>query len=275
VDRAVFPSTVALTTVITGRCGAELFTNSRILHGVQSKSDVARMPEHRRARLIKARHAAETLLDMCIRGNQYTQNFSFANLYTHLHVAFAARCLIRLVSLLPEGANTRQIGRDVEKVAEMLTGVPGFQYATFLKDVLRKARRKNVLPPNSRAPSPVRAHQALPSGQGSLAMSSMASNQPTGRGDMAAPMPPMSGHQLFADTPPGVGSANGMFPDNTSSSGFSFGVGVSPVEANPFDFSYAEELFSQPRGGDAAQGYVSAQRSAASGPADGSRSTRA
>jgi len=85
----------------------------------------------------------------------------------------------------------------------------------------------------------------------------------------------MAGHQLFADTPPGVGSANGMFPDNASSSGFSFGVGVSPVEANPFDFSYAEELFSQPRGGDAAQGYVSAQRSRERGRADEGRSTQA
>lgn len=232
---------------------------------MQSKADVARMPEHRRARLIKARHAAETLLEMCIRGNQYTQNFSFANLYTHLHVAFAARCLIRLVSLLPEGANTRQIGRDVEKVAEMLTGVPGFQYATFLKDVLRKARRKNVLPPTSRAPSPVRAHQALPSGQGSLAMPSTTTTQQGGRGEMAAPMP-MAGHQLFGETPPGVGNSNNVFSDNASSSGFSFGVGVSPVEANPFDFSYAEELFSQPRGGDTAQGYVSGRRFMCSWP---------
>ena len=78
---------------------------------------------------------------------------------------------------------------------------------------------------------------------------------------MTAPMPAIAGQgqQLFAETPPGMAGANNMFSDNASSSGFSFGVGVSPVEAHPFDFSYAEELFSQPRGGggDMSQGYVS------------------
>ena len=38
-----------------------------------------------------------------------------------LNMAFAARCLIRLVSLIPDGVNTRQIGRDVEKIAQALS----------------------------------------------------------------------------------------------------------------------------------------------------------
>jgi hypothetical protein len=36
-------------------------------------------------------------------------------------VAFAARFLIRLTSLLPEAVNLRQTARDVEQVAEILT----------------------------------------------------------------------------------------------------------------------------------------------------------
>jgi len=181
------------------------------------------MPEHRRARLVKARHAAETLLEMCLRGQQYTKNFAFANLYTHLHIAFAARCLIRLVSLLPEGANTRQIGRDVEKVAQVLTRVPGFQYAKVLREVLGRARRQKVLPPSSRMPSPA---------------------------PRTTPLPMTAQGQMWNDSSPGA-----LFGDAASSSGFSFGV--SPVEGNPFDFTYAEELFSQPRAQDLPQSFVS------------------
>jgi len=216
------PSLIKLNPVITARCGAELFTNSRILHGVRNKEDVTKLPEHRRARLIKARHAAETLLEMCLRGQQYTKNFAFANLYTHLHIAFAARCLIRLVSLFPEGANTRQIGRDVEKVALVLTRVPGFQYAKVLREVLGKARRQKVLPPSSRMPSPAPRN---------------------------TPLPVTSQSQLWSESSP-----SGLFGDAASSSGFSFGV--SPVEGNPFDFTYAEELFAQPRASEPPQNFV-------------------
>jgi len=161
---------------------------------------------------------------MCLRGQQYTKNFAFANLYTHLHIAFAARCLIRLVSLLPEGANTRQIGRDVEKVAQVLTRVPGFQYATVLREVLGRARRQKVLPPSSRMPSPMPRSTPLPISQ--------------------------QQQQMWSDSSPGP-----LFGDAASSSGFSFGV--SPAEGNPFDFTYAEELFSQPRGMEPAQSFVS------------------
>lgn len=201
-----------LMTVVSGLCGAQLFTNSRILHGVRNKQDVARMPEHRRQRLIKARKSAETLIDMCLRGKQYTKNFAFANLYTHLHIAFAARCLIRLTSLVPEGANTRQIGRDVERVAQVLTRVPGFQFAQHLREVLGRARRQKVLPPPSKPASPASRPVALP--------------------------PMTQTPNIFGETPPGALSS-----DPGSAPGYSFGVSPT-VDAHPFDFSYAEQLFS-------------------------------
>lgn len=205
-------------------CSAELFANSRILHGIRNKHDVAKLPEHRRQRLIKARSAAERHLDICLRGNQYTKNFAYANLYTHLQIAFAARCLVRLVSLIPDGANVRQIGRDVDRVAQVLTKVPGFQYGTFLRQVLGRARRHKVLPPASRASSP---------------------------SARTAPLQPMS--SLMVETP----SSSGVFISDPGSGGPGLNFGISPTnDANPFDFSYADQLFSQPQV-DATQSYVS------------------
>ena len=77
-------------------------------------------------------------------------------------MAFAARCLIRLTSLVPEVVDVRQLGKDLEAIAHALTQgehlvrreltpVPGFQYADLLRQVLLKARRENVLPPASPA----------------------------------------------------------------------------------------------------------------------------
>lgn len=202
-------------------CSTELFANSKILHGIRNKHDVARLPEHRRKRLIAARTAAERQLEICLRGKQYTQKFAYANSYTHLHVAFAARCLVRLASLIPDGADTRRIGRDVEQVALVLTKVPGFQYGTYLREVLGRARRHKVLPPASRAPSPSAKH---------------------------APLQPMS--SMVTETPP-----SSVFVSDPGSNGPGLNFGVSPTMDNPFDFTYAEQLFNQPQV-DATQGYV-------------------
>ena len=47
-----------------------LYCNSRILHDVRNKRDVAQLTEYRRGRLIFAVKAAETLLGMCLRSQQ-------------------------------------------------------------------------------------------------------------------------------------------------------------------------------------------------------------
>ncbi|ORX36060.1 hypothetical protein BD324DRAFT_630025 [Kockovaella imperatae] len=133
----------------TNRAGSQLNINTRLLHGVHSPSDVANLPPHRRELLIIAFKAAQTIVSMALRSGQYKKNFRYANLYTHLNVAFAARCLIRLTSLVPEVVDVRQLGKDLEGIAHALTQVPGFQYAELLRQVVLKARRENILPPAS------------------------------------------------------------------------------------------------------------------------------
>lgn len=70
-------------------------------------------------------------------------------------MAYAARCLIRLASLLPHAANLRQVGKDVESLAGVIAGSRGIQISEQLHHALLRARQDRVLPPSSRIPSPV------------------------------------------------------------------------------------------------------------------------
>lgn len=78
-----------------------------------------------------------------------------------------------MTSLVPEVVDARRIGKDVEQLAIMLSQgmspsrpllmtVPGFQFASLLRDVVQKARRNKLLPPASRPGSPGRNGQAVP-----------------------------------------------------------------------------------------------------------------
>jgi hypothetical protein len=93
---------------------------------------------------------------MALHGASYASHFAQANYYTHVGIAFAARMIIRLTSLIPEHvADVRATGRDLEAITERLARVPGFTYAQHIREVVVKARRRHVLPPPvSAAPTP-------------------------------------------------------------------------------------------------------------------------
>ncbi|OCF41603.1 hypothetical protein I317_04615 [Kwoniella heveanensis CBS 569] len=151
-------------TMITGAAGSFLGSNSYIIHGIRNRRDIARLTDERRHWLEEAGRRAHQLLSICLRGQQYTRNFQYG-MY-NFNIAYAARFLIRMATLMPEACNLKQIGKDVEQIAVVLTKVPGFQFAHFLQDVIKKARRDQVFPPPSRAPSrlasPAKALAQLP-----------------------------------------------------------------------------------------------------------------
>lgn len=203
------------------------------------------LSEHRAEWLLQALRSAQTLVTMALRGEAYAMNFAKANYYTHVGVAFAARMVIRLTSLMPDAVDLRQTGRDLEAVTKILAQgaspvsyfdalelmtVPGFQFAQQIRDILRRARRKHVLPPPSRA-SPT---------SGSV------------------PLPPLSDHPLPTSGAPqalssGSGSVSGGAGTNTNA-GTSAGGGAGATlmsgpptatpEGLPLDFFLAEQLFS-------------------------------
>ncbi|RXK36515.1 hypothetical protein M231_06237 [Tremella mesenterica] len=157
VERGVPATDLLRENIVTGRCGTFMYVNSRILHGVRNKQDIAHLSDQRKEALIIAVRAAEKLVATALRGGQYKENFRY-----DMGAAFASRFLIRMASLLPEAVDVRQVSRDVEQIAQLLTQVPGFQFATLLRDVLQRARRNRILPPPSKAPSPIKQIMPLP-----------------------------------------------------------------------------------------------------------------
>ena len=96
--------------------------------------------------------------------------------------------------------------------------VPGFQFANFLREVITRARRHNVLPPPSRPTSPISGPAQVP-----------------------------RRHQLeestvTRSTPGKDPSPSASFP--IASDAYAFGG--RDGQSQPFDFSYAEHLFAHP-----------------------------
>ncbi|GMK57174.1 hypothetical protein CspeluHIS016_0400080 [Cutaneotrichosporon spelunceum] len=176
---------------------ALLHTNSRILHGVRSRRDMAHLSEHRAQWLRQALASAQTLVEMALRGEAYATDFAKANYYTHIGVAFAARMVIRLTSLMPDAVDLRQTGRDLEAVTQILAQVPGFQFAQQIRDILGRARRQHVLPPASRG-SPTSGSVPLPDVSG-------AGTTPDG-----LPLDFFLAEQLFGDADAIVAQPDGM-----------------------------------------------------------------
>lgn len=169
--------------------------------------------------------------------------------------------------MVPEVVNARQIGRDVEQLAIMLTQgkskspipshrllrllylcgkdlvlmlplVPGFQFASLLRDVLSKARRNKLLPPASRPASPSRTQHpqapALPTWSDS-ALGSGGSGLGNGTGTG-------TGTGSSSTAPPSLSQS--LETGQEFSNGFTFdqpGPGETFPGA-PLDFSYAEHL---------------------------------
>jgi hypothetical protein len=96
-----------------------------------------------------------------------------------------------MTSLVPEVVDARRIGKDVEQLAIMLSQgmfslgeirlmiVPGFQYASLLRDVIQKARRNKLLPPASRPGSPKSGQMSVPSWNSQPSTSTSSQTQQT------------------------------------------------------------------------------------------------
>ncbi|WOO78184.1 Transcriptional activator of proteases prtT [Vanrija pseudolonga] len=206
--------------LLTQYSHAVLHTNCRILHGVRSRRDLSLLSERRVDQLKHALHCAETLVSMPLRSVGYKANFTKANHYTHVGVAFAARLMIRLASLMPEAVgDLAQIADDLEAVTDLLAAVPGYQFAQQIRDLIQRARRKHILPPASKRSTSPASGSAQ---QGGVAASEALRSPGGGPGkgrvkELASNAPSTAGDSVTAFTPP---------------------------EGFPLDFFYAEQLFS-------------------------------
>ncbi|BEJ14452.1 hypothetical protein CspHIS471_0402190 [Cutaneotrichosporon sp. HIS471] len=141
---------------------AELFVNSQLLRGIREPSDVVSMPDEKRALAIRAMRNAQTVLEVCLKGQNYRNGLRYAVHYTHVCAAFAASFLIRIARLFPQELNLKKTAKDVEELAGILAEIPAGRYARSLRLILRRARRAKVIPAASERTSPHRAHALLP-----------------------------------------------------------------------------------------------------------------
>lgn len=72
--------------------------------------------------------------------------------YTHATATFSASLLLRLARLFPDQCAIEEARTQVEKLAGLLSGVPGKRYAVTLQLMLKRARKRNRLS-QSRSPT--------------------------------------------------------------------------------------------------------------------------
>jgi hypothetical protein len=72
--------------------------------------------------------------------------------YTHATATFSASLLLRLTRLFPEQCNLDEVRTQVEKLAGLLSEIPGKRYAVTLQLMLKRARKRNRVS-QSRSPT--------------------------------------------------------------------------------------------------------------------------
>lgn len=233
---------------------AELFVNSQLLRGIREPSDVVSMPEEKRLLAIRAMRNAQTVLEVCLKGQNYRNGLRYAVHYTHVCAAFAASFLIRIARLFPQELNLKKTAKDVEELAGILaesefardilysgselTPVPAGRYARSLRLILRRARRAKVIPAASLRTSPTRPNALLP-------LTTTAGAASTSTPAAASPAPGTVGfspsalvNPTFLPTPAAVSPANLLL---SATSQLLEDSPQSAQEISEFDFLFAQE----------------------------------
>jgi hypothetical protein len=72
--------------------------------------------------------------------------------YTHATATFSASLLLRLARLFPDQCTIEEVRSQVEKLAGLLSEIPGKRYAVTLQLMLKRARKRNRVS-QSRSPT--------------------------------------------------------------------------------------------------------------------------
>ena len=72
--------------------------------------------------------------------------------YTHATATFSASLLLRLTRLFPEQCNLDEVRTQIEKLAGLLSEIPGKRYAVTLQLMLKRSRKRNRVS-QSRSPT--------------------------------------------------------------------------------------------------------------------------
>ncbi|KAI6031642.1 hypothetical protein BKA83DRAFT_4203353 [Pisolithus microcarpus] len=131
---------------------AELFHNATALRGINGPEDVQKMPKAQRELAIRSIKVARQGLDITVNSPSYSEGMKYAVHYTHATATFAASFLLRLARLFPNDCDTLEIKNQVERLATMMSYIPGKRYAITLQLMLKRAKKRKATS-TSRSPN--------------------------------------------------------------------------------------------------------------------------
>ncbi|KAF9229106.1 hypothetical protein BS17DRAFT_771032 [Gyrodon lividus] len=137
---------------------AELFHNATALRGIKGPEDAQRMPKAQRDLAVRSIQIARQGLDITVNSPSYSEGMKYAVHYTHATATFAASFLLRLARLFPNDCDTQEIRSQVERLAALMSRIPGKRYAITLQLMLKRANKRKAAS-SSRSPKMSRDSQ--------------------------------------------------------------------------------------------------------------------
>ncbi|KAM6498448.1 hypothetical protein JOM56_006396, partial [Amanita muscaria] len=129
---------------------AELFHNATVFRGINGPEDVQKMPPTQRELALRSINIARQVLDITVNSPTYREGMRYAVHYTHAAATFAASFLLRLARLFPNDCNLDDVRAHVERLATLMSGIPGKRYAITLQVMLKRSKIRKAS--SSRSP---------------------------------------------------------------------------------------------------------------------------
>ncbi|KAH0838170.1 hypothetical protein J3R83DRAFT_6421 [Lanmaoa asiatica] len=140
---------------------AELFHNATALRGINGPEDVQKMPKVQRDLAIRSIQIARQGMDITANSPSYSEGMKYGEStfspcsqhvvdtlvavhYTHATATFAASFLLRLSRLFPNDCDVQDIRSQVERVAALMSQIPGKRYALTLQLMLKRGQKRRA-----------------------------------------------------------------------------------------------------------------------------------
>ncbi|OCF32331.1 hypothetical protein I317_02736 [Kwoniella heveanensis CBS 569] len=141
-----------VTDLTTQRCFGRVLANAYLLSAIRTQQDVELLPAHRRHWLITSLQDAQFIAHRILAAEK--AKMIHGNHYSHVCLAGVARIYLRLATLFPTVIDLRSVAKDLIGLVEVLAQLPGFRFARQLRYAVEEARKRRMLPPETRPCSP-------------------------------------------------------------------------------------------------------------------------
>ncbi|TFK77263.1 hypothetical protein BDN72DRAFT_35198 [Pluteus cervinus] len=140
---------------------AELFHNATALRGINDPADVEKMPASQKELALRSIQIARQGIEITVNSTAYREGMKYAVHYTHATATFMASFLLRLARIFPETCDVAEIRGQIEKLANLMSEIPGKRYALTLQLMLKRSKKRKA-GSTSRSPKAVGREQPRP-----------------------------------------------------------------------------------------------------------------